>query len=128
VDSTFYSTVSALRTMELILGVEPMSKYDALTTPMSAAFVQTPNLRPYAALAPAVSLTARNGPDAPMAKESLAIDFSKPDRIPMQLMNEILWKNVKGAESEMPSTRHTAVAIHPRLEDARAADGQRMGE
>jgi hypothetical protein len=74
------------------------------------------------------ALTARNGPDAPMAKESLAIDFSKPDRIPMQLMNEILWKNVKGAESEMPSTRHTAVAIHPRFEDARAADGQRTGE
>ena len=124
VDSTFYSTVSALRTMELILGVEPMSKYDALTTPMSAAFVQTPNLRPYTALVPAVSLTARNGSDAPMAEESLAIDFSKPDRIPMGLMNEILWKNVMGPESEMPPTRHTEVAVHPRFEDARAADAE----
>jgi YVTN family beta-propeller protein len=121
VDSTFYSTVSALRTMELILGVEPMSKYDALATPMSAAFVQTPNLRPYTALAPAVSLFERNGADAPMARESLAIDFSKPDRIPMQLMNEILWKSVRGAKSEMPATRHTDVSIHPRLEDAREA-------
>jgi hypothetical protein len=79
------------------------------------------------ALAPAVSITARNGPDAPMAKESLEIDFSKPDRIPMTLMNEILWKNAKGAESEMPPTRHTtAAAIHPRFEGARAADGQPM--
>ena len=124
VDSTFYSTVSALRTMELILGVEPMSKYDALATPMSAAFVQTPNLRPYTALAPAVSLSARNGPDAPMAEASLAIDFSKPDRIPMQLMNEILWKNVMGADSEMPPTRHTTATVHPRLEDARAAGAE----
>jgi len=123
VDSTFYSTVSALRTMELLLGVEPMSKYDALTTPMSAAFAQIPNLRPYTALMPAVSLTVRNGPGAPMAEQSLAIDFSKPDRIPMTLMNEILWKNVKGAESEMPATRHTAAAIHPHRDDARAADG-----
>ena len=88
---------------------------------MSAAFVQAPNLRPYTALAPAVSLFERNGTNAPMARESLAIDFSKPDRIPMQLMNEILWKNVRGAESEMPATRHTEVAIHPRLEDAREA-------
>ncbi len=121
VDSTFYSTVSALRTMELILGAEPMSKYDALATPMSAAFVQVPNLRPYTALAPAVSLSARNAPDAPMAQQSLAIDFSKPDRIPMTLMNEILWKNTKGAQSEMPPTRHTAAAIHPRLQDAQAS-------
>jgi DNA-binding beta-propeller fold protein YncE len=119
VDSTFYSTVSALRTMELLLGVEPMSKYDALATPMSAAFTRTPNLRPYTALPPAVSLDARNAANAPMARESLAIDFSKPDRIPMQLMNEILWKNVKGADREPPPTRHTA-AVHPRLEDGRA--------
>jgi hypothetical protein len=113
--------------MELILGVEPMSKYDALATPMSAAFVQTPNLRPYTALVPAVSLTARNSPDAPMAKESLAIDFSKPDRIPMQLMNEILWKNIRGAESVVPPTRHTAVAIHPRFDAERAAGSEPLG-
>jgi YVTN family beta-propeller protein len=124
VDSSFYSTVSALRTMELILGVEPMSQYDALATPMSAAFAKTPNLRPYTALAPAVSLTARNGPDAPMAEESRGIDFSQPDRIPMQLMNEILWKNVKGADQEMPPPRHTRAAIHRRLEGARSAAGE----
>jgi YVTN family beta-propeller protein len=118
VDSTFYSTVSALRTMELLLGVEPMSKYDALATPMSAAFVSAPNLRPYTALVPAVSLFALNGKDAPMAAESLGIDFSKPDRIPMALMNEILWKSVRGAQSHVPRTRHTFAALHPRRDEA----------
>jgi hypothetical protein len=59
-----------------------------------------------------------------MAEESLSIDFSKPDRIPMGLMNEILWKNVMGAESEMPPTRHTKAAVHPRVEDARAAGSE----
>jgi len=107
--------------MELLLGVDPMSKYDALATPMSAAFARTPNLRPYTALLPTIPLSARNVDNAPMAKESVAIDFSKPDRIPMQLMNEILWKSVKGADSEMPPTHHTAAAIHPRGDDERAA-------
>jgi len=113
VDSTFYSTVSALRTMELLLGGEPMSKYDALATPMSAAFVSTPNLRPYTALVPTVPLFALNGKDAPMVAESLKIDFSKPDRIPMALMNEILWKSVRGANSQVPPTVHTVAALHP---------------
>ena len=97
IDSTFYSTVSVLRTMELILGVPPMSQFDRAATPMTAAFSGTPNLRPYDAVMPAVSLTATNGANAPMAKASLSIDFSEPDRIPMRLMNEIIWKSVRGA-------------------------------
>jgi YVTN family beta-propeller protein len=102
VDSTFYSTVSVLRTMELLLGVPPMSQFDRAATPMTAAFSSTPNLRPYDALIPGVSLTATNGPNAPMAKASLSIDFSAPDRIPMGLMNEIIWRSVRGIASEMP--------------------------
>jgi hypothetical protein len=104
VDSTFYSSVSVLRTMELILGVPPMSQFDAATTPMTSAFTNTPNLRPYDAIVPQTSLTATNGPKAPMADASLAIDFSEPDRIPMATMNEIIWKSVRGRHSEVPAT------------------------
>jgi YVTN family beta-propeller protein len=107
VDSTFYSTVSVLRTMELILGVPPMSQYDAVANPMTAAFGSTPNLRPYDAIQPAVSLTAKNTTSSPMAGASLSIDFSEPDRIPMDLMNRILWASVKGAASTMPPTVHS---------------------
>jgi YVTN family beta-propeller protein len=109
VDSTFYSSVSVLRTMELILGAEPMSQYDAAATPMSAAFGSTPNLRPYTALTPATSLTATNGANAPMSSESASIDFSSADRIPMGLMNEILWKSVRGPTSQMPAPVHSVV-------------------
>jgi hypothetical protein len=84
-----------------------MSQFDALATPMSAAFTTAPNLRPYDALQPAVSLTVTNGEDAVMAAESLTIDFSQPDAIPMGLMNEILWKSVRGADSEMPAPVHS---------------------
>lgn len=107
VDSTFYSTVSVLRTMELLLGVPPMSQYDAVATPMTAAFGSAPNLRPYDALQPNVSLFAKNTATAPMAAESLSIDFSEPDRIPMALMNEIVWKSVMGADSQVPATQHS---------------------
>jgi hypothetical protein len=66
-----------------------------------------PNLRPYDALQPNVSLFAKNTATAPMAAESLSIDFSKPDRIPMALMNEIIWKSVMGAGSQVPATQHS---------------------
>jgi len=106
VDSTFYSGVSVLRTMEMILGVPPMTQFDAYATPMTAAFTSTPNLRPFNYLPNEVSLTAKNKTTAPMAKASLSIDFAEPDRIPMALMNEIVWKSVMGRHSEVPATVH----------------------
>jgi YVTN family beta-propeller protein len=117
VDSTFYSSVSVLRTMELILGVEPMSQFDALATPMAGAFSTTPNLRPYDALTPGQSLTATNGTNAPMASASLTIDFSAPDRIPMALMNEIVWRSVR--HSQMPEIRHA-----PGIAEGEIGDGE----
>jgi DNA-binding beta-propeller fold protein YncE len=102
VDSTFYSSVSVLRTIETIFGLPPMSQFDAAANTMSAAFTTSPNLTPYDALMPGVSLTATNSVNAPLAAVSSRIDFAQPDKIPMRLMNEILWKSVRGAHSAMP--------------------------
>jgi len=102
VDSTFYSSVSVLRTIELILGLPPMSQFDAVANPMTAAFTSTPNMRPFTALPANVNLNAKNTLDSPMATASMSIDFSAPDRIPMRLMNEILWKSMRGERSQMP--------------------------
>jgi hypothetical protein len=49
-DSTLYTTSAMLRTMELILGLPPMSQYDAAATPMYNAFQPTPVVVPYKAL------------------------------------------------------------------------------
>jgi hypothetical protein len=92
--------------MELLTGIGPMSRFDAAATPMSAAFVTTPNLRPYNVLDPAVSLTATNGRNAPGSRLSAGIDFSEPDRIPMALLNRILWKAAKGRHATMPPPIH----------------------
>ena len=96
VDSTFYSTVSMLRTMELILGLQPMTQFDAAATPMYASFASTPNDAPYSATVPRQSLTAVNGSDAVMGKESNTLDFSRPDASPEELLNLILWRATKG--------------------------------
>ena len=41
VDSTFYTTASMVRTMELILGLPPLTQYDAGATPMFNCFQTT---------------------------------------------------------------------------------------
>src|SRR5262249_39664289 len=57
VDSTFYSTVSMLRTIELIVGIAPLTQFDAQARPMTAAFTAKPDLAAYDAVTPSQSLT-----------------------------------------------------------------------
>jgi YVTN family beta-propeller protein len=103
VDSTFYSTASALRTMELILGVGPMTQFDATATPMTASFLSTPDLRPFDALPPLVSLWAKNQSTAAMTTWSSMADFSSPDLANPRLLNEAIWKSVRGKASRLPA-------------------------
>ncbi|HEX7485375.1 MAG TPA: bifunctional YncE family protein/alkaline phosphatase family protein [Vicinamibacterales bacterium] len=108
VDGTLYTTSGVLRTIELILGLPPMSQYDAAATPLYNAFVAQPDTKPYAAVAARVPLDDRNGTKAPGAAESAAMDFSAPDRAPDLLLNEVIWKSVKGANAVMPPPRRAA--------------------
>jgi YVTN family beta-propeller protein len=105
VDSTFYSTVSMLRTIELIVGLGPMTQFDAAATPMLGSFTDVPNPRPYTVIQPAQPLDELNADDAPMVAESLAMDFSAEDRAPDDALNEAIWKSVRGASSAMPTPR-----------------------
>jgi len=102
VDSTLYTTSSFLRTMELLLGLPPMTQYDAAAMPLYNSFMETPDLTPYTMEAPQVDVNAKNTMTAWGSRESLAMDFSEYDRTPMFELNEIVWKSVKGANSEMP--------------------------
>ncbi len=106
VDSTLYSTCSMLRSMELLLGLPPMSQYDAAAMPMYAAFGTEAKVTPFKAIAPLVDTKAMNQRTAWGAKASGRMDFSEPDRAPMLALNEIIWKNVRGAESVMPAPVH----------------------
>lgn len=117
VDSTLYSTTSALRTIELILGLQPMSQFDAAATPLYAAFTSVPDLTPYTARPAQTNLTERNPADAWGAKTSARMDFREADRADDIVLNEIIWRSVKGAASPMPAPVRTAFfKAHPKAD------------
>ena len=102
VDSTMYSTVSMLRTMELLLGLPPLTQHDAAATPMSKSFAAMPDLSGYSARPARIDLTTVNAPDAWGAAIAARMDFSDSDRVDEQTLNEILWHSIKGASVPMP--------------------------
>ncbi|HSB91588.1 MAG TPA: bifunctional YncE family protein/alkaline phosphatase family protein, partial [Flavitalea sp.] len=60
VDHTPYSTSSMLRTIELILGLPPMSQYDAAATPMWRSFMATPDFSAFQSVPANISTDTRN--------------------------------------------------------------------
>jgi hypothetical protein len=108
VDHTMYSTSSMLRTMELILGLPPMSQYDAAAEPMWRSFDTKVNKTPFNAISPLVDLNEKNIKVDALSKLSESLDFSKEDKVPDLLFNQILWKAIKGINSEMPAPKRSA--------------------
>ncbi|MBX6379251.1 MAG: bifunctional YncE family protein/alkaline phosphatase family protein [Thermoflavifilum aggregans] len=111
VDHTMYSTSGVLRTIELILGLPPMSQYDAAATPMWRAFTSTPDFTPYTARPANVDINARNTADNALARESAKFNLAVEDAAPDIPFNEVIWKAVKGIDSEMPAPRHSAFVL-----------------
>ncbi len=103
VDSRMYNQTSVLRTMELIVGLRPMTHFDAAAPPMFASFTRQPNLKPYSLLPPTSSLTERNAASAAGAKESAKMDFSEEDRADDDELNEVLWKAIKHTAPPAPT-------------------------
>jgi DNA-binding beta-propeller fold protein YncE len=103
VDSSLYSTTSMLRTMELILGLQPMSQFDAAALPLWAAFADRADRTPFVARPAQVDLEARNAKLAWGAGASQKMDFTGPDKADDIQLNEIVWRSVRGADSPMPA-------------------------
>lgn len=110
-DSTQYSTSSMLRTMELILGLPPMSQFDASATPMYESFTDVADLTPYTHLPNRIDLMAKNTELAYGADRSMKMDFSEYDRIDDFELNEILWHAIKGPNAPMPPAVRRAIAF-----------------
>jgi YVTN family beta-propeller protein len=96
VDHTPYSTVSMLRTIELILGIAPLTQFDAAAVPMLGAFSDQPQRFEHKALIPRQPLGAVNRPDAPGAMESMRLPLDEADEAPPRVLNRILWLAIKG--------------------------------
>jgi len=105
-----------LRTIELILGLQPMSQFDAASAPMFNSFQAQADLLPYQALPANVDLDARNPRLAWGA--NVKMNFAREDAADDLLLNEIIWRSVRGADQPMPApVRAAFVFAHPRDKD-----------
>jgi YVTN family beta-propeller protein len=112
-----YSTSGVLRTMELILGLPPMSQYDAAAMPLYDCFTSKPDLTPYTAKPAQVDLEQRNIAVNESSKRSELFNFAKEDAAPDIDLNEVVWKYVKGEASVMPAPKRSAfVILEPKKE------------
>jgi hypothetical protein len=109
-DSTQYTTVSLIRTMELILGLEPLSQFDAAANPMFNCFSDKADPAPYVAEGAKIDLNVKNTPLAYGAERSSKMDFSEYDKIDDFELNEILWRAIKGKDAPLPPAVRRAIA------------------
>lgn len=108
VDHTMYSTSSMLRTIELILGIAPMSQYDAAATPMWRCFSKSPNLNGFSAKPLQWDINEKNSVENAWQKKSETFDFTKEDRVPDREFTEVIWKAVKGEHAIVPAPKRAA--------------------
>ncbi len=117
---THYDQVSLIRTMELILGLKPLSLFDANATPMYDVFTETPDLTAYTAIQPEKNLldvcpcmpetsytnAAAEAADRKLtlanARLSDALPWNQMDRVPEGISDRLLWQRVYGASRPVP--------------------------
>jgi hypothetical protein len=111
-----YDQESVLRTMELILGLRPLSLFDALASPMYDAFVSAgghADLTPYTAIQPQQPLDEVTQAPAAEAAGGLAraLPYDRLDVVPQALFDRVLWRSVYGPRSRPPSPGPNASPI-----------------
>lgn len=119
-----YTTVSMIRTMEEILGLEPLNVHDAHVRPMTAAFDMRQAKWDYHAVVPAMLRSTKLPLPSPVrgtraaaikprhnaaywAAKTKHFDFAGEDRLDAATYNRILWQGMKPDEP-YPSRRSGA--------------------
>ena len=112
VDSTFYSQLSIVKTIELILGLPSLTLFDLIANDMRASFTDTPNFEPYESVVPRQALEERNPPAQSLrgqalrdARASARMRWDVPDAAPSDQVNRMLWRMVKG--TKYPGTKRS---------------------
>jgi DNA-binding beta-propeller fold protein YncE len=113
VDSTHYNHTSVVRTIEELLGLPPMNKFDAAALPMRSVFTTRPDFTRYYALSNNVPLDQVNpgpasltGPALEAAIASQKMNFAVPDAAPEEELNRILWHAARGWKTPYPGVLH----------------------
>lgn len=108
VDHTMYSTSSMIRTMELILGMPPMTQYDAAAEPMWRSFSSTLNLNPFVSLPAQIDITEKNMALNEWQRRSEKFNLTKEDAVPELEFNLVLWHGLKGDNVPFPAPKRSA--------------------
>lgn len=108
---SMYTTSGMLRTMELILGLPPMSQYDAAAVPFYECFTGKVNNEPFKVLPVRVDMNARNIAVNKSSRRSEFFNLAKEDQVPDRDMNEVIWKSIKGENAIMPAPKRSAFVI-----------------
>lgn len=122
VDSHFYDTNSVLKSMELLLGLSPMSQYDHFSNPIMGGWDTAPNnSAAYTAILPPQDIIGEvnakiasydsKDPRVRLAILSSKMNWKVADAAPYQLLNEVLWKDAKGPNSKMPAPRVSKLTV-----------------
>lgn len=111
VDHTMYTTSGMLRTIELILGMKPMSQFDAAATPMYRCFAKESNLTPFNIIEPTVDINEKNVAVNKNSIRSQKLNLREPDAINDLEFSEIVWQTVKGIDSKMPAPKRSAFVM-----------------
>ena len=108
VDGTMYNTASVLRTMELLLGLRPMTHFDAAARIIRAPFQATPDPAPYTAEKPRIRLDERNTANAPGSRASARMDFRDADLNDDDELTGILWRAIRHEPPPPPTSSYFA--------------------
>jgi hypothetical protein len=97
-----------LHTIELILGIKPMTQYDAAAESMWRSFTEKPDLTSFVSLPANIDITQKNTAVNALSKKSEGFDFTKEDMVPDMEFTEVIWKGIKGINSVVPSPTRSA--------------------
>ena len=136
VDSHFYDTNSVLKSIELLLGLSPMSQYDHFSNPIMGGWDAAPNnSAPYTAILPPPDIIGEvnmniasydsKDPRLRLALLSSKMNWKVADAAPYRLLNEVLWKDAKGPNSKVPKPRVSKLAM---FDKNRAHNSQHDGD
>ena len=98
-------------TMEEILGLDKLSKFEYYGRPLREVFTNTPNLTPYAALKPEQPLDELNPSQGANAQASLELNFDRVDAADEDAFNRILWSIIKRSQPYPGTKRMSSLDI-----------------
>jgi YVTN family beta-propeller protein len=126
---TRYDFLSFIRTLELVVGMDPLNLFDAVAVPLYDAFDAEPsNAEPYDAITPGIDLLERNQATSANAKLSDSLPLNSPDQVPQRILDRILWQSIHGANSEPPPPGPNASGVDLEQWRKKGLPGHDLGE